>query len=246
MIEHDQTFVEMRRRFYENHYRVAEPIDPWHGYAQDVVHATTRKWFFEMGMGRGGRILNAGSGGSDYGIQAPMVHLDLIAERIALLPDHAVGDIAKIPMADASFDVVLCVGSVLNYANPILAVREFQRILRPGGLLILEYERSGSPDYWLNHGLFSPCVRVDTFYGRIDTQLWAYGDQFIDGLLAVYDFRKIIELRFHGISSLVLAMTGSPRLASHCLVADRFLANHWPFSCLASNRMLAVEKLTHQ
>lgn len=44
-----------------------------------------------------------------------MVHLDLAAERIAHFPNCIVGNISTIPTPDASFDVVLCVGSVLNY-----------------------------------------------------------------------------------------------------------------------------------
>jgi SAM-dependent methyltransferase len=246
VIENDYAFAENRRRFYENHYRVAEPIDPWHAYAQRVVHSTTKAWFSDLGKARGERVLNAGSGGSDYGIDTPMVHLDLTAERITQFPNFIVGDISTIPIADASFDVVLCVGSVLNYGNPILAIKEFQRVLRPGGLLVLEYERSGSPEYWSNHGTSSACVRVETFYGRVKTQLWAYGDEFIDGLLTIHAFSTIAEIRFHGLSSLALAITASPRFASRCVIGDRFLTNRWPIRYIASNRMLAVEKFTQQ
>ena len=203
-------------------------------------------WFYDLGLARGERVLNAGSGGSDYGIKTPMVHLDLTAARVAQFPNFIVGDISQIPIDDASFDVVLCVGSVLNYGNPILAIHEFQRVLRPGGLLVLEYERSGSPEYWSKHGASSACVRVDTFYGRVKTQLWAYGDEFIDGLLTIHSFSKLAEIRFHGLSSLALALTGSPRLASHCSFGDKILTNLWPVRHLASNRMLAVEKLAHQ
>jgi SAM-dependent methyltransferase len=246
VIENDQAFAEKRRLFYEKHYRVTEPIDTWHMYAQRIVHCTTRTWFNDFGKLRGEHILNAGSGGSDYEIANPMVHLDLAAERITHFPNYVIGDISNIPATEAFFDIVLCVGSVLNYANPILGIREFQRVLRPGGLLILEYERSGSPEYWSKHGPSAACVRVETFYGDVKTQLWAYGDQFIDGLLTMHSFRTIKELRFHGISSLALALTGCPDLASHCVMGDEFFANRWPIRYLASNRMLAVEKLTHQ
>ena len=246
MIEHDSIFAEKRRKFYENHYRLAEPMDPWHAFAQYVVHTTTKAWFCDFGKGRGERILNAGSGGSDYEIKTPMVHLDLTVERVSHFPNFIICDVSEIPIADASFDVILCVGSVINYGNPILAIQEFKRVLRPGGVLIMEYERSGSPEYWSKHGLSSACVRVDTFYGRVKTQLWAYGDEFIDGILTLNGFRTIAEMRFHGLSSLALALTGSPRFASRCVIGDRFLTNRWPIRHLASNRMLAVEKLAHQ
>jgi SAM-dependent methyltransferase len=242
VIEQDHAFVEDRKRFYQNHYRVSEPIDPWHAYAQKIVHSTTRDWFATLG--KGGRILNAGSGGSDYGISTPMVHLDLVADRINCFDEFVIGDVSHIPTDSGSFDVVLCVGSVLNYANPILSIGEFERVLRPGGLLILEYERSASPEYWRAHGRSSPCVRVKSFYGSQTTQLWVYGDEFINGLLAINGFSKLKETRFHGISSVVLAITGSPCTAARCVWGDHFTANLWPIRNITSNRLLAVEKFT--
>lgn len=245
MIEHDNTFVENRRRFYENYYRVTESMDSWHGHAQKTVHAITRDWFCTMGRPKGSRVLNAGSGGSDYGIADPMLHLDLIAARVANLPNFLVGDISNMPVDNSSFDVILCVGSVLNYANPIRSIAECRRVLRPGGLLILEYERSGSPEYWHKHGLSSACARVDSFYGKQRTQLWVYGDEFIDGLLAIHGFRKHKEIRFHGLTSVILAITGSPIFAAKFVWGDQRITNIWPFSSVASNRILAVEKLAH-
>lgn len=243
MIEQDNTFVEKRRQFYEKHYRVAEPIDAWHEHAQKIVHGITRSWFYAMGGLKDAKVLNAGSGGSDYGITAPMSHLDLIGSTVAHLPNFLIGDISCMPVEDSSFDVILCVGSVLNYADPIRSVAECHRVLRPGGLLILEYERSGSPEYWRKHGLSSPCARVDSFYGRQQTQLWVYGDEFIDGLLVIQGFKKQKEFRFHGLTSVALAMTGSPNVAAKFCWGDRCIANVWPFNRAASNRILAVKKL---
>jgi SAM-dependent methyltransferase len=171
-----------------------------------------------------------------------MVHLDLLATNIVRFSDYIVADICSIPAEASSFDVVFCVGSVLNYSNPVLGIRELGRVLRPGGLLILEYERSGSPEYWWKHGPSAVCVCVDTFYGRVETQLWAYGDQFIDTLLVGQGLQTVKEFRFHAISSIILALTGSPTIASRFVLADSGIANIWPFKHVASNRMLAVKK----
>ena len=173
-----------------------------------------------------------------------MVHLDLVAERVTGIPGSIVGDIAKIPTSESRFDVVLCVGSVLNYGNPILAFQEFWRVMKPGGILVLEYERSGSPDHWINHGFEAPCVLATTFYGSLKTDLWVYGDQFIDGLIATTGFKVLLEKRFHCLSSLVLAVTGTPTLATRCVYGDSLFARIWPIRKLASNRFLAVEKPT--
>jgi SAM-dependent methyltransferase len=48
-----------------------------------------------------------------------------------------VSDIVNIPMADASVDAIMCTEVFEHIPDPIQAVREFSRLLKPGGILIL-------------------------------------------------------------------------------------------------------------
>ena len=48
-----------------------------------------------------------------------------------------VSDITSIPVEDGSFDVVLCTEVLEHVPEPILAIIEMARIIKPGGLLIL-------------------------------------------------------------------------------------------------------------
>ena len=50
---------------------------------------------------------------------------------------NIISDISNIPVEGGSFDSVLCVEVIEHIPNPILAIKEFQRIIRPGGHLIL-------------------------------------------------------------------------------------------------------------
>jgi SAM-dependent methyltransferase len=48
-----------------------------------------------------------------------------------------VSDIASIPEPDNSFDVVLCTEVLEHVPDPLAAIREFSRLIKPGGLIIL-------------------------------------------------------------------------------------------------------------
>lgn len=50
--------------------------------------------------------------------------------------DH-ISDILRIPVADTSFDAILCTEVLEHVPEPIRAVKEFARILKPGGKLLI-------------------------------------------------------------------------------------------------------------
>lgn len=57
--------------------------------------------------------------------------------RVDGLPFQA-GDLADpLPYPDGHFDAVACVDGIEHLENPFATVREFRRVLRPGGLLVL-------------------------------------------------------------------------------------------------------------
>lgn len=62
------------------------------------------------------------------------------------------GDAQNLPFADGSFDVVSIAFGIRNVQDPHVALREFFRVLRPGGrLVILEFDRPRFPPFrWLN------------------------------------------------------------------------------------------------
>jgi demethylmenaquinone methyltransferase/2-methoxy-6-polyprenyl-1,4-benzoquinol methylase len=81
------------------------------------------------------------------------------------------GDALALPLADASVDVVSIAFGIRNVADPAAACREFRRVLRPGGrLLILEFSLPVNP---ILRGLYN-------FYFRKvlpRTATWISGDK---------------------------------------------------------------------
>ncbi len=73
------------------------------------------------------------------------------ASRVA--PTYQASDAMRLPIADASVDLVSIAFGIRNVADPAKAIGEFHRVLRPGGrLLILEFSQ---PNNAVARGLYS-------------------------------------------------------------------------------------------
>jgi ubiquinone/menaquinone biosynthesis C-methylase UbiE len=100
----------------------------------------------------GGRLLDAGAGEQRY--RPHCAHLRYVAQDFARYDGRGDGrglqtktwdqacldlvcDITAIPEPDASFDAILCTEVFEHIPDPLAALREFARLLKPGGHLIL-------------------------------------------------------------------------------------------------------------
>src|SRR5262245_36566837 len=62
------------------------------------------------------------------------------------VPQYVQGDAMNLPFESASFDVVSIAFGIRNVADPAQALREFRRVLGPGGrLVVLEFSRPRNP-----------------------------------------------------------------------------------------------------
>ena len=132
----------------------------------------------------GGRILDAGAGERRF--RRFCSHLDYVSQDFAQYDGvgdgkglqtgswdqdglHLVCDICAIPEPDASFDAVMCVEVLEHLPSPVLAIKEFSRLLKPGGRLIVT-----APFCSLTH--FAPYHYYTGFSrGFYETHLGAYG-----------------------------------------------------------------------
>ncbi len=69
-----------------------------------------------------------------------------------VLPEFRVGDAMALELEDGSADIVSIAFGIRNVAEPLVALQEFQRILKPGGrMMILEF---GLPRSRILRGLY--------------------------------------------------------------------------------------------
>jgi len=61
-----------------------------------------------------------------------------LAERVGVAVDFRQGDVAAMPFDDGQFDLIVCQAAFKNFSQPLTAINEMHRVLRPGGRAIIQ------------------------------------------------------------------------------------------------------------
>lgn len=187
--------------------------DIWHSYTFSSVKRIVEHWLADYAK-EDMRVLNAGSGGTEYESCGEMIHLDIIENYIRHFDNHLVGSIEDISIPDLSVDGIVCVGSVLNYTDAQRSISELSRILKPGGFLILEFERSESAEFLLTPQYGKYIFLKEYLYNHQKHLLWMYSEKHIRQLLKHYGVQIRKFKRIHSISSLLYRLGLSEETAA--------------------------------
>lgn len=69
------------------------------------------------------------------------------AERAGVTVDFQRGNASAMPFGDNQFDYLVCRAAFKNFSQPVEALREFERVLKPGGLgLIIDMRGDATPE----------------------------------------------------------------------------------------------------
>lgn len=215
----------------------AENEDNWH----HEVEKVDRKFIFNVLNrfdSKNKVILNAGSGGN-LSAKGKIINLDIVEDNIKQFENYIVASVTDIPLDDNSVDIIICVGSVLNYTDAKRTLSEFKRVLKNNGLLILEFERSDSADLLKEASHHQDVVEVTYQYNGQDHPMILYGEKYVKELLNVNGFVLRKKKRFH-IASAFLSRLGMKDESSYRFI--HLVPILYPFSySLAHNIILLFE-----
>ena len=147
-----------------------------------------------------------------------------------------VGDAARLNYPEGRFDVVLCLGMLEYVHDEAAVVREFVRVLKPGGLLILSGCNAWSPHNAWDRLIYQRVTRtkisatsVHQYHTVRDYRKWLCAQGMALQDLVFFDFNVLPPPLHRRLARLGLGL--SDRLESHCRGRLRGLGNGFLVVC---------------
>ncbi|HXS36538.1 MAG TPA: methyltransferase domain-containing protein [Flavipsychrobacter sp.] len=202
--------------------------DKWHMHTKAMIDTFIAKTLKNRNL-EDWKILNAGSAGYSYGLdERNIIHIDIAAKRLNKLANSLVADVQNIPLPGEQFDLIICVGSVINYCDPLLVIKEFSRLLKSAGKLILEFENSFTLELLGKRSFNQKAVVIDSFYNGQPEKVWFFSERYILELASLYNLRQSDYSRCHILSPFAYRLFKSERFAARLGKLDVF-CRHVPF-----------------
>lgn len=186
----------------------------WSAHVKKTIQLSINCFFDNSPVNSKSLVLNAGSGDTNYGIDnCRSVNLDIVESKVSKLKNSIVADLEKLPFADETFTHIICVGSVINYCDPIISISELSRVLKYNGKLLIDFDSTDSHEFMFSEKYCSATSFIDTFYNGLPDHLFIYSRNYIRNILALNSLTVSREKPYHIISPLIYFLTRSEQLS---------------------------------
>lgn len=211
----------------------------WH----DINQFEIKKAIQKLKLSSASIVLNAGSGGNDYGLNVQLHNIDISANKNKALNNFIEGNIEHLPYDSDFFNCVICVGSVLNYCDPCKVIQEFSRVLNQKGQLLLEFESSYSYEY-LSYSVYKKnCDIFISNYLSRDHMMWLFSPNYIREILIANNFKINHLYPYHIISGLAMHFLKDENASSKYSILDPIARKIPILRKHSGNRILFCTKL---
>jgi SAM-dependent methyltransferase len=226
-------------RMYSDGQIIWHDFDRWHLHTRAEIEKFIERTGTEL-LRDARSVLDAGCGRDGYEwMPVRAVSLDRFYEQVRHRSRPTAGDLEALPFADAAFDLVVCVGSVLNYVSALEAINELARVTRKRGHIFLQFETSSSFEQ-IGRRSWNASAKLNTTVNSDRTDhIWIYSPKYVQSALAAAGFRVIQSRRFHVLSAL-LTRLGVPHQTA--ALAARFDRAAWCLNGFADNLIVLAEK----
>lgn len=234
---------EVRARY--NHPSWFGSIDRWHHFTAIEIRREITRFWDSIAIPSDCVILNAGAGGNDLELLPNnTISLDISERRIQCSTNPVVGSVAAVPLRNQCVDILLCIGSVINYCDAALTISEFERVIKPGGMLILEFESSRSAELITQEAFGRSAAIAETFYCGQREAVWVYSPTYIFNLLRAAGFTARHHFPVHVLSPWILLLLRNLNAATLVARLDRVVRQVPCLNRFASNHLVFYQKCT--
>lgn len=214
--------LENVKQLYNNANETWPSNDAWHQYTSNYIYRKVSV-FLDGAATDKSVILNAGSGDTRFHSKGIIYDCDIADKKLKNSPHPVIASIDSLPFSNNFFDIIICVGSVLNYADLYSSLHEFTRVLKYNGLLLIEFERSLSAEFWFTQNYGKQIFSKTYHYNSQEHTLWLYSDKYVYSFLKEYQYTLLHKEYFHGMSGVVSRFLHNDHISARWAYYDKYI-----------------------
>src|ERR1700674_1639865 len=209
------------RRRYNAAVEVWPASDSWHSHLRARLNEALAFESRNLELSADARILNIGSRGSHYSFTSENhFHLDLCEIGMAQISLFVRADAHLLPFASGSFDLILMIGSVINYCDAARLISECARWMKQNAILVFDFENLRTWEYW-RHWRYNIAL-ASTDYAGTREKIWVYSPVLIEAMLEARKLSIERKVYVHTLTGLFLELWDSEPMRRFLSRFDRF------------------------